>query len=262
MAELAQLLEVCRRAAQAGRDILRDWQGRAQVWEKGPADLVTQADLAAQREIERIVVDLFPQHGFLGEESGKSVIDFSPGKICWVVDPLDGTTNYVHGLPGYAVSVAVAEGEQVLAGNVLDAMSGEDFWGVRGGGAFLGNTKLKGSQVESLDKALVAVSLPPRVERDSLELRRLIEVLMAAQAIRRLGSAALNLAYVAAGRLDAYFATAVKPWDVAAGVLLVEEAGGVVWNIDGGPFSLAKPLLLAASNATLARELVETLARA
>jgi len=262
MVDTAQLLKVCRRAAQAGCRVVRDWQGKARVWDKRPADLVTQADLASQLEIESIVLGEYPEHDFLGEESGKSGIDLSPGKICWIVDPIDGTTNYVHGLPGYAVSVAVAEGEQVLAGNVLDAMSCEDFWAVRDGGAFLGETKLAGSQVTSLERALVAVSLPPRVDRDSLELRRLIEVLMAAQAIRRLGSAALNLAYVAAGRLDAYFATAVKPWDIAAGVLLVEEAGGVVWNIDGGPFSLARPLLVAAANAQLARELVETLQKA
>ena len=128
----SQLLEVCRQAARAGRQVLRDWQGKAQVWEKGPADLVTQADLAAQREIERIVVDHFPDHAFVGEESGKSAIEFRPGKLCWIVDPLDGTTNYVHGLPGYAVSVAVADGEEVLAGNVFDAMMARNLGRVRG----------------------------------------------------------------------------------------------------------------------------------
>lgn len=260
MPDLSQLLEVCRRAAQAGCRILHDWRGKAQVWEKGPADLVTQADLAAQKEIESIVVNLFPEHAFLGEESGKSQIDFRPGRLCWIVDPLDGTTNYVHGLPGYAVSIAVADGEQMLAGNVLDAMNGEDFWAQRGGGAFLGETRLAASKVESLDRALVAVSLPPRVDRDSLEVHRLLEILMRAQAIRRLGSAALNLAYVAAGRLDAYYATAVKPWDVAAGVLLVQEAGGVVRHVDGGPFSLARPLFVAAANERLADELIAALA--
>ncbi len=164
-----------------------------------------------------------------------------------MIDPLDGTTNFVHQLPNYCVSVAVERDGVIWAGAVYNPVSDECFHAGRGRGAWLNHDPIKASSCSKLNEALLAVGFSAGIKRGSVEVRRFEELLYEARAIRRLGSAALNLCYVAAGRLDGFFATSVKPWDVAAGVLLIEEAGGIVTGIDGSPFDLIRAHVAAAA---------------
>jgi myo-inositol-1(or 4)-monophosphatase len=175
---------------------------------------------------------------------------------------LDGTTNYVHGVPGFVVSVALAEGNRVLVGVVYDPTHDDCYLAAAGEGAYLNRRRLQVSRVEKLSEALVATSFPPAIAREDPEIRRFVEVLVRCQATRRSGSSALNLCYVAAGRYDAYWTLSTSAWDVAAGVLLVQEAGGIVGDADGGPLDLDKPRLVATSTTALGKELRDVLGRA
>lgn len=263
---MTNYLEVAERAARAGGQILLDWQHRITAREKGPRDLVTEADVASQDEIRRILLGAFPAHDFLGEEDGPIV---HPGGASpasgvrapfrWIVDPLDGTANYVHGLQSFAVSIALENAGQLVAGTVYDPIMDECFSAVTGDGAWLNGKPLRTSRCDQLGQAMVAASFSPQVPRGSNEISRFVEVLHHCQSVRRLGSCALNLCYVAAGRLDAYWTTCVKSWDAAAGVLLVQEAGGVVSNLTGGPFDLENPEFVAAASPQLHRALVEVI---
>jgi myo-inositol-1(or 4)-monophosphatase len=222
--------------------------------------------LASQETIRSLLLSRFPDHGFVGEEitaGGSSAADRGGhSEYTWIVDPLDGTTNYVHGLDNYSVSVALRRGHEIVLGTVFDPVRDECYSAIRGEGAFLNGQRLASSGVRELENALVAASLPARVIRDSVEVKRLLEVLYRCQALRRLGSAALNMCYIAAGRLDGYWATSVKAWDIAAGMLLIREAGGVATALDGGPLDLERPTLVAAGNTILHAELVAALAEA
>ncbi|MGE0609051.1 MAG: inositol monophosphatase [Pirellulales bacterium] len=246
---MSDFLAICEQAARAGGAVLQEWAGKFSVREKGPADLVTEADLASQEAVKKVVLGAFPQHGFLGEEGG--YVPVEDGGYRWVVDPLDGTTNYVHGVPQYAVSVALEQGDTLLAATVFDPCSQECFTAAAGQGAWLNGRKIVPSDVTAANRSLVAVSLPPTVQRSGAEIPALVESMMAAQAIRRMGSAALNLAYVACGRFDAAWAADTKAWDVAAGFLLIREAGGIITDLDGSRATLVRPRFLAASTAPL-----------
>lgn len=245
--------------------MLMSWRDRFSTREKGPRDLVTEADVAAQQAIESVLLGAFPDHDFLGEESDparlpKKSNHRSPYR--WIVDPLDGTANYVHKLQSFAVSIALEHQGKVILGVVYDPVSGEFFHAQAGGGAYLNDQPLATSGCSSTDLAMVAVSFPPLVQRDSIEIRRFVEALVECQSVRRLGSAALNLAYLAAGRLDAYWATSVKNWDVAAGILLVREAGGVVTHISGSELDLEVPQFLASASVPLHEQMLRLLATA
>lgn len=250
----------CEQAARAGGAVLLDWAGRFSVREKGPADLVTEADEASQQVIRKLLLDRFPEHHFLGEEGPQP--SMPPGGYRWIVDPLDGTTNYVHGLPQYAVSVALECNKALLSGAVFDPVANECFTAAAGQGAFLNGRPLRVSAAAAASDALVAGSLPPRLDRTSKEVAAFVEMLLTAQSVRRMGSTALNLCYVAAGRFDGTWATETKSWDVAAGVLLVREAGGIVTAVDGRPFDIDAPRFLASSTRNLHTELLLILARA
>ena len=252
-------LETCEAAARAGGRELLSWRGRFQTREKGITDYVTDADLASEAAIRRVVAERFPSHAFLGEEQPPDEYPSDPDQLTWIVDPLDGTTNYLHAYPHYAVSVAVARGSELLAGVIYDPINDQCFSAAAGGGAWRNGAKLKTSGTTQAAAALVAVSLPARVPRDSPDLADFIEAAQVCQGVRRSGSAALNLAYVASGALDAFWATHIHPWDVAAGVLLVREAGGVVTARDGGTFDLWNPHFLAAAGEDLLRELLAVL---
>lgn len=260
-------LAVAEQAARAGGRVLLDLLGRAQVYEKGPKDLVTEADRISQSVIRDILLGAFPDHEFIGEEDATptwhdardSTVEPSEAPLRWVVDPLDGTANYVHSLTGFAVSIAVEQGGEVLAGVVYDPSAEECYSAVRGGGANLNGKPVRVSGCQQLQDAMIAASFPANVERDAPEIQAFIEVLLAAQSLRRLGSAALNLSYVAAGRMDAYWATSVKPWDVAAGVLLVQEAGGVMTGVEGADFKLWYPKFVAAASPQLHAQVRELL---
>lgn len=258
-----EILEVCQRAVRQGGRLLREMQQSLNPREKAPRDLVTEADLASQQAIHQILTTACPDFHFIGEEDnvGRDVANVS-SEYCWVVDPLDGTTNYVHGLDNYSVSVALQHGPQAVVGAVYDPVREELFTAIAGQGAYRNGERLQTSDIVTLDRALVAASFSARVSRDSPEIKRFIAALLRCQALRRLGSAALNLCYVASSQLDAYWATSVKKWDVAAGILFVQEAGGVITDIDGRPFSLDDPRFIVASTEKLHAELLELLNQA
>ncbi|MCH2114602.1 MAG: inositol monophosphatase [Pirellulales bacterium] len=249
MPALEDLLAVCSLAAEAGAAELMAWRGRFESRQKSPRDLVTDADLASQQAIHRVIRSRYPEHGFLGEESPDPEQLCKP--YCWVVDPLDGTTNYVHDFPCFAVSVAVACDGQLMAATILDPLRGEVFSAAKGQGAHLNGSRIAVSRVASLGEALVAISLPPELESDSPDFLTFLRVAPHCQAVRRTGSAALNLAYVACGRLDAHWAHFIHPWDSAAGILLVREAGGIATASQGGEYQLAAGNYFVASQAAL-----------
>ena len=261
---LAEFLTVCERAARAGGEKLVEMRHRVFVQEKSRRDLVTDADVASQRIIREIVQGAFPDHEFIGEEDelapqcGTSwgPQDRANAGYRWIVDPLDGTANFVHGMANFAVSVALQRGTDVLVGVVFDPVANECFSAAQGRGAFVNGTPIRTSQCVALDQAMVASGFSAHVERNSPEITRFIDVLLTSQSVRRLGSAALNLSYVAAGRMDAYWATSVKAWDVAAGALILREAGGLISRLDGSPFRLDEPELVAAATSELLGELI------
>ena len=176
-------------------------------------------------------------------------------------DPLDGTTNFVHQMPGFAVSVALERRGELIVGVIYDPIAEECFTAARDAGARLNGQPIRASRCRVLREALVAASLSVAVQRDSEEVNRFLEVMVECQALRRLGSAALNLAYLACGRLDGYWATSVKTWDVAAGILLAQEAGAVFTGIQGGVVDLGNPQFIGAATPELHEELSGTLAR-
>jgi myo-inositol-1(or 4)-monophosphatase len=248
-----EFLAAAQEAARAAGHLLQDWAGRFTVNEKGPADLVTEADVAAQTAIHQLLSARFPDHGFLGEEGLRS----SPGagEYRWIIDPLDGTSNYVHGFPYYAVSIGLECRGELIAGVIYDPTRGEMFAASRGEGATLDGRPIRVSRTRPLSQAMVIASFPPGVTADSLPIKRFLKVLPFAQTIHRSGSAALNLAYIAAGRLDAFWSTSLKPWDVAAGAVIVAEAGGRVTNMSGGALDIAVPDLLCSNGTGIHDEL-------
>jgi myo-inositol-1(or 4)-monophosphatase len=255
---MPDFLRICEEAARAGGCVLLDWADRFAVRDKGPSDVVTEADLAAQEAIRSIVLGNFPDHEFLGEEDAHHAPTSSNYR--WIVDPLDGTMNYVHRLPSYCTSVALARGHELIVGAIFDPVAQECFLAEVGAGAFLNGQRIKVSDVTAPTKALVAASFPPQVSRESRELATFIEVLLHTQGIRRTGSAALNLCYLAAGRFDAFWATETHSWDIAAGMLLVREAGGIMTDLDGGSIDLDRPRFLGAATQTLHDEMRRILA--
>jgi myo-inositol-1(or 4)-monophosphatase len=266
---MSELVDVCESLARLGGDVLRRWEGRFRVREKGPADLVTEADVESQEAIRARVAELYPDDLFVGEEDagqadGERAAETwanASDRIVWVVDPLDGTTNYAHGVPHYGVSVAATRGGEVLAGAVYNPAADECFTASSTGTAQLNGQPIRVSGTEQLSDALVAGSIPTGLRRDSAEASKLLNVLERAQSFRRSGSAALNMCYVAAGRYDAYWATETKAWDIAAGWLIVERAGGVVKGLDGGRFQLEVPQPLAAATQSLSDQLVALMQR-
>jgi len=253
-------LEVCAAAARAGGRVLSEWRGRFSVSPKGHRDVVTEADFAAQREIRRIVLDAFPDHGFVGEESlpEAEATPANPAGLRWIVDPLDGTTNYVHGFPAYCVSVALARGDELLVGAIYDPERDECFTARAGGGAFLDGRPIRAATFVDPNDALVAVSFPPHVTVDSGAVADFLAVVPHVHSVRRTGSTAINLAYIACGRLDAFWVRRIASWDVAAGLLLVAEAGGAIGPFAGGPaapVSLDRPVFIAAATPGLLGEL-------
>ena len=263
---IEQWQSTCIHAARIGGEILKEFRGKVVPNEKAPKDLVTQADLASQRAIELYLTQRYPTHLILGEESDISVHQSAAGnsgsgRVRWIIDPLDGTTNFVHQLPNYCVSVAVEKDGVIWAGAIYDPILDECFHAGNGLGAWLNDTQLTTSKCTNLSEALLAVGFSAGIQPGSIEVTRFENVLYQARAMRRLGSAALNLAYVGAGRLDGFFAASVKAWDVAAGVLIVREAGGVVTGVDGQPFDLDKAHVAVASSDALHRQLGESLFR-
>jgi myo-inositol-1(or 4)-monophosphatase len=245
-------LAVAERAALAAGEVLQDWSGRFSVTEKARADLVTEADVASQKVVYDLIHSAFPDHGFVGEEGLRENTEAARR---WFIDPLDGTSNYVHSFPYYCVSIALEIDRQLAVGVIFDPTRHELFTAVKGGGAFLNGRKLAPKPPKPLSESMLIASFPPGVTAESPHIRRFLTALPVAQTIHRSGSAALNLAYIATGRLDGYWSAILKPWDCAAGVLMVRETGGVVTRLDGGPYEVTQPNLLAAQSTGLQQEL-------
>jgi myo-inositol-1(or 4)-monophosphatase len=215
--------------------------------QKGPADFVSEADLRSEAAIREVLVAARPDVRFQAEETAPEHILVGPR---FTVDPLDGTTNFLHEIPHFSISLAYADDSGTIAGVVLDPMRDELFWAERGLGAFLGERRLVVSSTALLETALVHTGVPHLGIADHEGyLRRLARVMRKVSGIRRMGSAALDLAYVAAGRGDAFFEKGLKPWDLAAGMLLVSEAGGIVTDQQGGEVAFERGDVLAGSNA-------------
>jgi len=227
------------------RKLLRDFNEveQLQVSKKGPGDFVSTADITADRALREELSTARPRFGFLTEE-GAPVRGEDPGSR-WIIDPLDGTLNYLLSLPHFAISVAVEVNGKLMAGVIYDPLRDELFWAERGRGAFLNDRRLRVSARGRMQDALVGTGGPlhkPEAEDYNETLGRLIA---ATASYRRSGSAALDLAYIAAGRLDGYWAVGLSPWDVAAGIIMIREAGGFVTADDGRAVSLSGPTLLA-----------------
>jgi myo-inositol-1(or 4)-monophosphatase len=256
---LATYLDAAREAARRGAAVLEGWRHRFSVREKGRFDLVTDADLASQKAIQSYIASRFPGHGFLGEE-GKAA-QGRPGPEApptWIVDPLDGTTNYVHDCPLYCVSIGLQVAGELVVGVVLDPGRDELFAAAEGLGAWLGERRLQTSRAQGLQEALLATGFPPDLRGQERTLAWWHYFSLRTRSLRRTGSTALNLAYVAAGRFDGYWAFDNHVWDVAGGTVLVREAGGMVTNIDGSAYDPYTPDALA-SNGPLHSVLLQEL---
>jgi myo-inositol-1(or 4)-monophosphatase len=246
-------------ARDAGR-VLAEKFGRAlQVSNKGDIDLVTEADIAAEQLIVERIQSYHPRHAILAEEAGEVVaIGGAQSEYKWIVDPLDGTTNYAHGYPTFCVSIALEHEGRIVVGVVYDPLRDELFAAERGEGAALNGRRVRVSDVSELNRALLCTGFPYDVRSRERFARHFASFIMRAQSVRRDGAAALDLAYVAAGRFDGFWEEGLRPWDVAAGILLIEEAGGRVTHYDGTDFDIYTPPI-AASNGLLHDAMLETL---
>jgi myo-inositol-1(or 4)-monophosphatase len=250
--ELSEFQQASQAAARLGGECLMRWLGKVDVKEKNPRDLVTQADLESQKAIESHLLSKFPNHSFVGEESeNHNGFPPPPDKFCWIVDPLDGTTNYVHQLRSFSVSIALRYGDKTIVGTVYDPATDECYSASIGNGATLNDVPIGNSGCTELKKALVICSFRSSVTRDDPEVERFLRILGKAGCLRRLGSAALNLCYVGCGRADAYWATSLNCWDIAAGWLILQECGGVMLTIEGNEVDLGEPKFCAASTTEL-----------
>ncbi len=232
------------KAAYQAADILQQKFGRiSQVRKKGVVDLVTEADTAAEQRILEVIRSRFPDHGILAEESGRA----AGKKACtWIIDPLDGTTNYAHQIGFYAVSIAFALEGDIVLGLVLNPVTGELFTATAGGGAECNRRPIRVSEVTSLTDSLLVTGFPYDVRADPAPvISRFARCLTAAQGIRRLGSAALDLCHVACGRFEGFWEENLKPWDTAAGMLIAREAGARITDFSNRPYRPESRELLA-----------------
>jgi len=250
-------------AIQAARDaglILAERLGRAKIMNKGVIDLVTEADVASEKLIVERIKSYYPRHAILEEESGKSeIMGALAAEWKWIVDPLDGTTNYAHGYPSFCVSIGLEHNGKMVLGVIYDPVRDEVFAAERGEGATLNGRRIHVSEIEDLNASLVCTGFPYDVRERTDFARHFFNFIMHAQGVRRDGSAALDLAYVACGRFDGFWEEGLHPWDVAAGVILIEEAGGRVTHYDGRPFDIYTPPIVA-SNGLIHEAMMRVLA--
>jgi myo-inositol-1(or 4)-monophosphatase len=244
--DLDQVMRVAVRAAYRAGEQLRLRQGRlTTVDKKGPNDLVTDADLASEGEIVAAIRASFPEHAIIAEEGG---IHGRPSELRWLVDPLDGTVNFAHQVPFFAVSIAFALGDAVQAGVVLNPVSGELFTACAGQGARLNGQPVRVNPEARIGESLLATGFPyDRTQGFQATAERFLRCLKAARGIRRLGSAALDLCFVACGRFGGYWENQLQPWDLAAGALIVREAGGITTDYSGRPLDAGSREVVAAN---------------
>jgi len=255
--EYETFLDIAEKAARAGGDILKEYLVQPKEIEfKGEVDLVTVADRLSEDAIVGIISRAFPDHQILAEErTPKS----SSSRYRWVIDPLDGTTNYAHGFPCFAISIAVEEAGRIVVGLVYDPLRDECFTAIKGQGAYLNGRAIRVSSIDKLDRALLATGFPyDRRKFVDDYLKPFRDFLIYAQEIRRPGAAAIDLCYLAAGRIDGFWEYKLHPWDVAAGSLMVTEAGGRVTDFSGHDYSIYGQETLA-SNGKIHEEMIQVL---
>lgn len=232
-------------AREAGKIIAEKYGRGVQIHNKGTIDLVTEADLAAEKIIIECISSYYPRHAILAEESGKSAHD---NEYKWLIDPLDGTTNFAHSYPCFCVSIALEHKGVLKIGVVYDPLRDELFAAEHGEGATLNNKKIRVSETDTIERSLLCTGFPYNIrERGAAYVEPFINFLMKAQAVRRDGSAALDLAYVACGRFDGFWEGGLNPWDMAAGILLIEEAGGRVSSFNGSQYDIYNPPIVASN---------------
>lgn len=253
----SELLSIAIQAALSAGQLLK--KGFRSVFaidsKPGKNNLVTEYDRASEQAIIQTIAARFPTHQFLAEESG-----FTPGKqeeVTWIIDPLDGTVNFANGIPLFSVSIAASIGEQIICGVVFQPITQELFWAQQGMGAFLNGNSLHVSQNTELEHAFLATGFPYNIHENPMHcIETFGKIAQTGIPIRRLGSAAIDLAYVAAGYFDGYWEVILQPWDCAAGKLLVEEAGGKVTDYQGKPIKVFTAGPVVASNTILHRALL------
>ena len=255
--KLDNLLDIAISAVKESGRIQKEWLARDKKVElKGAINLVTEVDRICEDKIIEIIKEAFPEHNILTEETPMPE-GISPFR--WIIDPLDGTTNYAHGYPCFCTSVAVEMEREIVLGTIYDPLLDELFTAQKGKGTFLNGERIAVSTTEQLTNALICTGFPYDLRESPVNnLNHFANFIMEARAIRRDGSAALDLCYVAAGRFDGFWELKLNPWDVAAGKLIVEEAGGVMSNFSGGPLDIYGQETLA-SNGRIHKEMVGVL---
>jgi myo-inositol-1(or 4)-monophosphatase len=255
---LDHIKRIAIKAAHNGAEVLQSYFGRiSAIAKKSATDLVTDADTESEKQIIATIRRSFPDHAILAEESGRTDGD---SEHIWLIDPLDGTTNFAHCVPIYAVSIALAVRRQIVLGVVLNPAGGELFVALQGQGAQLNTRAIGVSQVADVSESLLATGFPYDF-RDLVEpvMTRLRTCTAASQGVRRIGSAALDLCYVACGRFEGFWEQRLKPWDTAAGYLIASEAGATVTNFQNQPYSLDHQDILA-TNGRIHKEMLTLLA--
>jgi myo-inositol-1(or 4)-monophosphatase len=256
---MQEFLDVAKQAAlRAGTILSENMNGTREVSYKGEINLVTEMDRFSEKVIVDIILGAFPHHGILAEEGGGNG---QGSEFLWIIDPLDGTTNYAHGYPNFSVSIGLEREGEIILGVVYDPLRQELFSAVKGRGAFLNEKPIRVSSSDALIRSLLATGFPydRAVSREN-NLNFFNALIMASQEIRRSGSASLDLCNLAAGRLDGYWELKLQPWDVAGGSLIVREAGGRVTDFSGTRFSIHDKEI-AASNGRIHEQMLEILNR-
>ncbi|MEW6457339.1 MAG: inositol monophosphatase family protein [Acidobacteriota bacterium] len=248
-------LEFGKRIAKEAGLILKERFGKVEdVDYKGAVNLVTEADFVSQDFTKKEINRNFPEHGILSEEN---LEENSSSNFRWIIDPLDGTTNYAHNFPIFSVSIALEENKEIVLGVVYNPILDELFWAEKGKGAYLNGSRIKVSSVSSLSESLLATGFPYDIrESDENNLNYFSKFALRAQAIRRCGSAALDMCYVGCGRFDGYWEIKLSPWDVAAGILIVKEADGMVSDFNGSEIDMYSKEVLA-SNGKIHSQMIQ-----
>jgi myo-inositol-1(or 4)-monophosphatase len=244
-------------AREAGKILLDKFGKKINIYKKGEINLVTEADLASEKYIISQINTYYPKHSILAEESGVAVTDGN-SLWKWIIDPLDGTTNFAHGYPIFCVTIAVEYQGEIVIGVTYDPTRDEMFTAEKGSGAFLNNKQIHVSETEKLGDAMLCTGFPYDVAQQENFEKHLKNFVIKARSLRRDGSAAIDLAYVACGRFDGFWEEGLNPWDVAAGKLLIEEASGRVSYYDDSDFSIYKPPICA-SNGIIHGSMLEVL---
>ena len=248
-----EFIETAQQAARTAGDVLQEWSQKFTVSEKSRKNLVTEADVASQTAIFEAIHGKYPDHSFLGEED--LAVENASSEYRWIIDPLDGTANYVHRFPYYGVSIALEYRGELVVGVIFDPNRDEMFSAAQGEGASLNGERISASDVDTLYEAMCVASLPVGATGEEPQIRQFLHALPRVQSVQRTGSAALNLCYVACGRIAAYWSGTLKPWDQAAGAVIVREAGGNVSRMNNSPFEVERPDLLASNGRAIHADL-------